>query len=321
MTEIREDVTTGDLVLIAPERALRPQHPPPGGGCPFCPGNEDQTPPETWRSEDAAGSWTVRVFPNRYPIVTGPGAEHEVIVESRLHDWDLATGSEAEVEAVLDAYRGRHRALSELRPALVVVFRNHGRDAGTSLGHPHAQAVALPVLPTLTRRRLEVARRWFAETGTGVYERLASDAAENGERVVAASDRLVAFVPFAAGAPFETWISPRIHEASFGHLPDADLVDLARILRAVLVSLRAALGDPPYNLVVDGPPPADAGARYFAWTIRIVPRLATPAGFELATGIAVNAGRPEAQAAVLRAGVDRLLAGLGPSPVGGERPA
>jgi UDPglucose--hexose-1-phosphate uridylyltransferase len=67
-------------------------------------------------------------------------------------------------------------------------------------------------------------------------------------------------------------------------------------LRDVLARLDAAVGDPPYNMVVHGAPP---GVDSFHWYVEVVPRLSVVAGFEQATGILVNSVPPERAARTL----------------------
>jgi UDPglucose--hexose-1-phosphate uridylyltransferase len=116
----------------------------------------------------------------------------------------------------------------------------------------------------------------------------------------------VAFQPFASSATHESWIVPHAQQPSFGQTDDATLNELADILHEVLAALHHELNDPPYNLVVHSAPPEDEASRYVTWYVQIVPRLTTPAGFELATGIAVNPSLPEETAASLRAAVAGL---------------
>src|SRR3954465_15716826 len=104
MPELRRDPVVDRWVIIAPERADRPnallreyQLPDDEDGCPFCPGNEFLTPPEIAALREQ-GRWTWRIVPNRYPAVrteenmsrkgigvfdkmAGVGA-HEVIIET-----------------------------------------------------------------------------------------------------------------------------------------------------------------------------------------------------------------------------------------------
>jgi UDPglucose--hexose-1-phosphate uridylyltransferase len=62
MPELRKDLITEDWVIIATERGKRPhdfaQPPiePEPLTCPFCPGNESQTPPELWASRPSGGA-------------------------------------------------------------------------------------------------------------------------------------------------------------------------------------------------------------------------------------------------------------------------
>lgn len=328
MSELRYDAASGDWVMIAPSRALRPHGPVPSAsaagpqprrvpGCPFCPGNEAMTPPERWRLPDAAGRWRLRAVPNRFPLLEpdangrrqgdafgwltmGAKGCHEVLVESRDHDWDLSTATTEEACDVLLAYRDRYLVLRAARPALIALFRNHGHGAGTSLAHPHAQLVALPVVPVMTRSRLEIARRHLAETGGCLYQHLLERELADGRRILIEEGGFIAYQPFAASVPYETWIVPRQEQASFGELRVEAVPVLARMLRDLLKALRLRLEDPPYNLVVSSAPPTDEDSRSFAWHLRVLPRIGIPAGLELETGIAVNPSLPEETARELR---------------------
>jgi UDPglucose--hexose-1-phosphate uridylyltransferase len=127
------------------------------------------------------------------------------------------------------------------------VFRNHGPGSGTSLDHPHSQIVAAPVVPLLIRRRFDVARQHHDDFGTCLYLEVIQREVKDGRRVVADGRRVVGFQPFAAAVPFETWVMPRFHQASFGEADDEVLDELAGVLRRVLTGLRRALDDPPYT--------------------------------------------------------------------------
>jgi UDPglucose--hexose-1-phosphate uridylyltransferase len=322
-TELRQDLATRNWVVIAPERGRRPRafRGPRGrqsehGDCPFCPGREADTPEELWRIP-AGGPWQVRVVPNKFPVLAGdgsarrrvspegfvamPGAgRHEVVVEMPEHDGDLARADQAAVRRVLEAYRARYRALRASGAAVILIFRNHGPGAGTSLAHPHSQIVAAPVVPVGIRQRFEVAMRHYDDLGTCLYVDILERELRDGRRIVLETPRFVAFQPFASASPFETWIMPRFHQPSFGQAADDVLDDLAPVLRAVLGGLHRELGDPDYNYVLQSAPPVDEDLAYFVWHLRIVPRITTPAGFELGSGMPVNPSSPEETAAALR---------------------
>ena len=81
MSELRFNPLAGRWVTIAAERRFRPGDFSPrrlpvqvdlGRPCPFCPGNEEETPPalETYGPH---GHWSVRVVPNLFPAFDGAG--------------------------------------------------------------------------------------------------------------------------------------------------------------------------------------------------------------------------------------------------------
>ena len=326
MSTLRQDPTTRQWVVLAPRRDARPHErlvvprpelPPRDASCPFCPGNEEQTPPEIDRLP-RGDAWDVRVVPNRFAALgddvsvarTGPplfrempgvGA-HEVVVESPRHDARLDTMELDEVAGVVEMWRARYRSLmAEPRIRAAVIFKNFGPLAGTSLVHTHSQVVATPVFLPRLLRRLDVATSYADEHGSCVYDDVIAAEREAAVRTVAECGPFVAFEPFAANSPFETWIAPTEHQASFGDLADGAIRDLGCVIRDVLRGIREACGDPDYNLVMFSAPSDGATGRVFHWHVKVVPKLATPAGFELGSAMSINAVPPEDAADALRA--------------------
>ncbi|MFK0246050.1 DUF4931 domain-containing protein [Amycolatopsis azurea] len=299
--ELRRNPLNGDWTVLAPERGERPHG--TTGPCPFCPGPGEDTPPETWRLRDPdRDEWRVRSVPNRYPL----SERHEVLIESPRHDWDFRTATDDEAEAVLLAWQWRHLALRE-HSAQVVVFRNHGAQAGRSRAHPHSQLVGLPVLAPSARRGLELSRAYYRAGGRRYLDDQLDIALEAETRLVLISPHCVAFTPFAPVVAFETRFVPRLARADFAAATRTEIADVARSLRRVLQALDDELGDPAYNLVVETAPTGWERAAFLSWSIRILPRLEITAGLELATGIPVVTTTPEHAASVLR---DRIGARL-----------
>jgi UDPglucose--hexose-1-phosphate uridylyltransferase len=312
ITETRVDAETGEWRLSAPRRAERPDDDarPARAGCPFCPGHEAQTPPERLRIPPGGGPWRVRGFANKYPIVS-PAADlesatglfprfpatgdHEVLVESPDHDWDLRMATTEQAIEVLRALQQRCRALTGPRPAAVVVFRNYGVAAGASLRHPHSQLVALDQAPPGLMARWRLARGHYTDTGRRLVDDLAAAERAAGERVVADSGVLV-YQPYAAAAPHQTVLVPGDGRGTLADATDEGIEAVARTLPVLLRGLADVLDDPAYNLVVHaGPSDVDAKelARWWQWHVEIHPRTTTFAGLELGTGLLVNPSRPE----------------------------
>lgn len=323
MSTLRFDPTTSDWVIFAPSRSLRPHD--AGGGsvaddmvstarsCPFCPGNEALTPPVIHSVPGSAenGSWRVRVVANKFPALRieenptrlangsafqympGCGA-HEVIVESPDHSRPLCQQPVDQIECVLRTLQHRYEDLMrDPRFQTVILFKNHGVEAGTSLAHPHWQLIATPVVPRLLRLKHFEASEYFDRTGQSLYWELAEAEIAAGSRIVARNEHYVALMPFASHHPFETWILPLTAQASFRLVVGERLRPLAVILKQVLLKLHTGLNNPAFNLTIDDVPRGDEDKQYFLWHIRIVPRLTTPAGFELGSGMAINTVLPE----------------------------
>ena len=327
MPEIRYNIVTREWVIIATERAKRPEEfakantrrtplQPHVASCPFCPGNEDKTPPEVYRSPKQ-GPWQVRVVPNKFSALdatgeltrhrqglkscmTGVGL-HEVIVESPDHSKTLALLSEDEVAQVMEAYQQRYEAVtSDPRVAHATLFKNHGERAGTSLEHTHSQIVGTPIIPPQVRRRMESALSYYDESGECLFCSVMADELLDHSRIVAQTNDFVAFVPYAAMTPFHLWIYPLHHIASFSETTPEQLRDLSRILRTVLRKLYFGLENPDFNLSVRTPPREAHGQKYYHWYVSVIPRVTRVAGFEIGSGMFINTSLPERSAAYLR---------------------
>lgn len=317
-----------EWVLLAPQRAERPHGyvaSPDGGGaeatqlsCPFCPGNEHETPPEVTRYAAEDGGWLVRAFPNRFPALSPdaappqavPGApyrarpgrgHHEVIVETPRHGVRLADMAPAQLGLILRMYRERFRALA-IRPGVreVVLFKNEGEAAGASLAHAHAQVVGLPLQSPLQRRRLRVARDHFRRHGVGPCQALREREVADGVRIVGHVGDMVLLHPYASRALHETWLIPTVAGGSLAAAGDGLLDDAAGALAHATRLLRAAVGPAAFNVVLHSAMPRDAARPELLWYLQLIPRLTRNAGFEFTSGLQLSAAQPEATAAQWR---------------------
>ncbi len=328
MPELRQNFFTKEWVIIATERAKRPEElvtrretkeiPHFVEACPFCPGNESKTPPEIMRIPvGEQRPWQVRVVPNKFAAlsretqparviqrsrrsIAGFGV-HDVIVETPDHAQFMALMTDLQVADVLRTYRSRYDAMSlDPRIAQVTIFKNHGVDAGTSLEHPHSQLIASPVISHQVRERLEEALRHYDEYGECIFCQMIEEEISDGSRVVMATEHFVALEPYASPTPFCTHIFPRRHMASFGDISATEIADLAHTLRVILAKLYHGLANPDFNYTVRNAPAEAVSVKYFHWYVSVIPRLTRVAGFELGSGMFINTVLPETAAEFLR---------------------
>ena len=338
MPELRRGATNHRWVIVAPERGRRPSDFEQQGtglseqvpaNCPFCAGNEDKTPSEIYRTPSAPGEdWRVRVIPNLFPALqeydelgreaiggffdrmNGVGA-HEVIIETPEHCSGIADLSEEQVVRIVDTYVHRLKGLME-NPLLryVLLFKNHGKEAGASLLHPHSQIIATPIVPQEVRDSLNIAKEYYERKERCLFCDIMLAELKSGERIVEDADGFATWAPYDSRFPFELVIYPKAHSHDFTTMDEAERIGLARTLIRTTQRLKALLGDVPYNFVLKTTPnpvsrPGKPGywttlPYDYHWRIAVMPRLTRVAGFEWGTGFYINPMPPEDAAKYLR---------------------
>jgi UDPglucose--hexose-1-phosphate uridylyltransferase len=319
--QLRRNPLTGRWVTIAAARASRPQdfltralqvEAASSRPCPFCPGNEEATPPalETYGND---GNWLVRVVPNLYPAFEGTQAMHvhqrnplhveasasgmhEVLIFAPEHDLSLEGLNARRIAKVMEALRDRFAAHSrQPEIAYTQAIVNHGREAGASVEHPHAQLLGIPFVPG----EIDDEYRGFAgHRGDCLLCDTVDLELAEGTRVVLSDPHSVVLAPWWSGAPYEMLIIPRAHEARAPDADPRDVVGVGRALRDALRRLRFVLGDVAYNIVVHTAPHQARGT--YHWHVHVLPRTSTAAGFEQGTGVLINTVAPERAAMQLR---------------------
>jgi len=330
MPELRKDPVIGRWVIIATERAKRPdqfsgqaQEAPPEKPCPFCEGSESHTPPEIYALRPKhtlpnSPGWELRVVPSiapflriegelerrgkgMYDLMNGIGA-HEIVIETNQHIANMADLSEEQIAKVITCYIDRMIDLEkDKRFKYALVFKNHGWVAGGgSVKHSRSQLIATPVNPKRVKEELAGARFYYDYHERCVFCDLIRQELEFKERVILDIDGFIAISPFAARFPFEIWILPKKHACDFTSLTMPMRLDLGRIIKKALSKLKKGLNDPPYNYVLHTAPFRQPKVGYwksidydYHWHIEIMPRLTRVAGFEWGTGFYICPLPPE----------------------------
>jgi UDPglucose--hexose-1-phosphate uridylyltransferase len=328
LPELRKDPITGRWVIVATDRAKRPSdftresYEPKGGRfCPFCPGNETKTPPELLvfgrNGSRNLADWTLRVVPNKFPAlrvegdltregeglydkITGVGA-HEVIIETPDHMSTLSTMPEKRVEDLFWAFRERLIDLRrDVRLRHILLFKNHGERAGATLEHPHSQLIALPVIPKRVQEEIDGAKRHYEFKERCVFCDILRQERTDAERIIIETDHFLAFAPYAARFPFETWLLPKQHASHFDTISPTAMQNLASVMQRLLQKIDKTLEKPAYNLVVHTAPIQDPALVHYHWHIELIPKLTNVAGFEWGSGFYINPTPPEEAAKFLR---------------------
>ncbi len=223
--ELRKDPVTQSWMLVGDELDVFPGE---GGPCVFCPGGQVASSRPIYRSRDGK----VNVYPHPHPLYNIEAVEgrppegiygrmrtvgaHEVVVENPAHDRGLRNASDEEGAGVLWAFAARIVDLKkDIRFRYVTAFKNHGRLAGEELEHAHSEITATPFIPRRMVYELRAARQHFQVKERCVFCDIVSQEEDRGNRVVEATANYVAMCPFASRVPYELWVLPRYHSASY----------------------------------------------------------------------------------------------------------
>ena len=330
ISELRQDLVTGDWVVIATGRSKRPEDfvlhkedkievnvgEKENKACVFCCPEETDQEKEVLLYEKENGDWSLRVFPNKFPAFSRAGrikhfeegpyfgmdgvGYHEVIV-TRDHEKQIADLEVLEVAEIMDAYQSRYIDLMNRKSVnFIEIFHNHGKEAGASIAHPHSQLAAIPVISPYIKSELDGAEIYYKTNKECVFCTINEWECENQKRVIFENKEFVAFCPFSSRSSFEVWVVPKKHQPYFERISDKQKIDLAEALQKSINKICQALNNPPYNFYVHTAPCDGKEYLHYHWHIEILPRTAVWAGFELSTGIEISTIEPEKAADYLR---------------------
>lgn len=330
MSQLRKDPVTGRWVIVnitkprGPEEFHRWHFQHSSKTCPFCPGNEAMTPGEiavynlkNVVREAAGAKWQVRVVPNKFPALKieenvdkfgmgvydkmGGFGAHEIIIENPDHHKEIPDLPLEQVELILHAYRDRCLDLrKDSRFKYILIFKNFGGPSGASLEHPHSQLIALPIVPSRVVGEVKGGLKYFEYTDRCVFCDMLNQEHSEKKLTVHEEQDFIAITPFVSRFPFETWVLPKGHEASFEFISHQRIQSLARVFKTTLLKLKTLLKNPAYNFMIHTIPVQGRDFESYHWHIEIIPRLMQVAGFEWGTGFYMNPTPPEMAAKALR---------------------
>ena len=299
--ELRKDPITRFWVMTGDDPAE--SAPRPGSVCPFCPDSSEPT--QVVAALPNTSGWSARsvVHPTPlYHIEGEPGRRgdgiydrmssvgaHEVLVENPRHDRQLWQASDDEIgqflrlaaERILDLKR-------DPRIKYVSLYKDYGPGAGQEFSHPTSEVTATLFVPRRVLYELRAGREYFQAKERCVFCDILAQEERQASRVIEARGDYVALGPYAPRVPYETWIIPRNHEASFertGLSKPGLRTNLAALLRRTLQRIRTVTES--FHLVLHTSPnslhPSKTLGYWktidddYHWHIEIMPVIATKA--------------------------------------------
>jgi len=325
MPQLRQNIITGEWVVIAPERAKRPNDfisadtvkRQAKGTCVFCEGTKEYN--NRLKKYDHKNLWVItnkfpafvndesKISPRSYKVeddfyrARNAVGGHDVII-IRDHDTDLPYFTKEIWKEILDVFKERYIHFHEhCAVEYTMPIYNHGPEGGASIEHPHAQIFASNIMPNIISREIHQTQQYFDKNGKCAFCELIEHEKKFKIRMLFENKDFVAFTFYAARFPFEIWILPKGHNGCFEKEQEYKYPVLAECLIDVLSKLNKTLNDPPLNIFFHSSPNSIGDTEYYHWHIEIAPRVTGYGGFEMGSGTIIDIVSPEKAAEFLKA--------------------
>jgi UDPglucose--hexose-1-phosphate uridylyltransferase len=331
MHELRKDILLGRWVEVLSESQapsdyqIQSHSEEEESGCILCPGREHDAPREiaSIRGPNTT-KWWARVLPSFKPMFQIEGdlgrrgvgiydkmnsiGANEIIVESPEHNSRPEDIGLEQMVRVITLYKNRVADLQkDSRLRYILIYKDSGKDAGEIFSHPVSFLMATPVIPMVVKDELDNAKQYFAYKERCIFCDIIREELGVGERIILETRNFVAFCPYAAQLPFESWIIPKRHSCAFHEITYDEIEDMGLILMSVLKKLRKVFNEPPFNYFIHTAPNMVPRRNHwhtlgedFHWHLEIIPRIIRTSGFEWGSGFYILPTSPENAAKYLR---------------------
>jgi len=327
-SELRQDLVSGDWIVISPNRAKRPDQfvklhkikriKAPVKGCPFENLQKSGHHPPILKFKNSHRDWEAVVVENKYPAFThvnvcaelkkhGPysvmeAIGHHNLVITRDHHKNFPRLNKKTAELVFKAFTDYYKILAnDYCLAYVSIFHNWGPKAGASVYHPHYQIIALPIVPPDVEHSLEDSLKYYAKHKKCVHCAMIDWEMKEKKRIIYENKSAIVLAPFVLREPFELRVFPKKHLPYFEDTPPAIMRDIVSALQKALQKMEKRLHDPDYNFFIHTSPLRDKNKyKHYHWHIEILPKFSISAGFEKGTGIEITAVDPDYTAKILK---------------------
>ena len=272
----RKNQLSGEWVLVSPHRTERPwlgqvekspqeRLPEYDPDCYLCPGNQraggDVNPQYTstfafTNDFSALLPETPLVESERHPLLQSQRVNGtcRVICFSPRHDLTLPEMALENIQKVVETWRQQTAELGSTYK-WVQVFENKGAVMGCSNPHPHGQIWASDQIPNEPAKENDRQARYFHERDRLLLADYLEKELEDKHRLVLENQHWAALVPFWATWPFETILLPRRHILRLPDIAEAEKVNLAAILKLLLIKYDNLFNTSfPYSLGWHGAP-------------------------------------------------------------------
>ncbi len=315
MLELRWNPILKQWIIIATHRQNR-TYKPPKDYCPLCPTKKEGLPTEV-----PAEDYDLVVFENKFPSLQQDLPEVtekdpklfkrgkaqgicEVVLFTSDHDGIMSRKPLSRYIKLVKVWRDRYRELGAKDYInYVFIFENKGEEVGVTLHHPHGQIYAYPFIPPVIEQELNSSKKYLEKEGECLFCKTLEEEKKDGRRIIISNNSFTAFIPFYASYTYEVHIYSNKHLPSFNDFSEKEEIDLAAILKTILMKFDNLFGFAlPYIMSIHQQPTNGTGKVYSHFHIEFYPSYRTKdklkylAGSEIGMGVFINNSLPEEKA-------------------------
>ncbi|MCF7876950.1 MAG: DUF4921 family protein [Candidatus Omnitrophica bacterium] len=308
MSELRKDPIVGRWVIVAIERAKRPND--------FLSKKPEVNSSNKSNKSPLEKNSLSEKQSNIYPENTGialdrPGEPFKAKESFGFHrivkdGYPLILNQNCDFYPVFSRYKKEILGIKKnKRIKYITIFRNYKvKTNSASTRHNHSNFVGLSVYSKNGKREINGALDYYQDKKSCIYCDIISQEQSLKKRFILENDNFIAISPFASRFPLESWILPKNHSCDYSASSESQLRSLSSVFKEVLLRMKKLLGAFSYTYVLHTAPlDTHQGSKLFSgyhWYIEIIPLLTRVAGFEWGTGFYINPTPPESAAQYLR---------------------
>jgi UDPglucose--hexose-1-phosphate uridylyltransferase len=260
-------------------------------------------------TEVPAEDYDIVVFENKFPSLQQDSPEvtekdskffkHgkaqgicEVVLFTSDHDGIMSEKPLSRYIKLVKVWRDRYRELGDKDYIdYVFIFENKGEEVGVTLHHPHGQIYAYPFIPPIIEQELNSSKEYLKKEGECLFCKTLEEEKEDGRRIIISNDSFTALVPFSASYTYEVHIYANKHLPSFNDFSEKEEIDLAAILKTILMKFDNLFGFVfPYIMSIHQQPTNGTGKEYSHFHIEFYPPYRTKDKLKYLAGSELGAG-------------------------------
>ena len=231
----------------------------------------------------------------------------DVLIETNEESGDFNDYTIEDICKILNLISTRMEELEgEEKIEYVFVFKNKGKEVGSSLSHPHMQIYGMPFVPPVIQKEIENCKDYYDKNKKVLFKDIIEYERKYKKRILYENDNFVSFVPYFSKWPYESQVVIKECKGKITDFKKDEIADLAEQIKLLTECYNNLFSHPMSYVLLFHQAPLHRSIEHFNFFIEFQPvfqmdsNLKYTAGIERAGVFEHGSGEPEDQAQTLR---------------------